>query len=488
MATVLARWNALSPRIRLVAIGISVVVLLATVGFGATQRDSSVTLFATPLHPEQLAEVVTKLAEWNEPFVVAADNVRVDVRRRNDTLLKLSLAGIPHAHLGSSAEALAKAGPLTPQSVLDAQARDGLAGDLADGLRGLAGVADARVILAPAREGAFAEDPSHDATASVRLDLKPGATLGHDTIEGVRQFVAAGVAGLDPKRVAILDDRGLALGDRPTSGNEDEERFRESLQSALDFAVGDGATIVRVRVSYDPRVREMHDVVRKPIGSRAIGTTTSGERFKSASKTYVKDTTTIDRGSETQDEKIETPAGRLQRISVAVAVDGARHLELAKIRSLSAATLGLVSSRGDSLSVEEIAFTRPAPPVLATPLGTALGLAATFVPSLVICGAALLGIRIAAPPLVRVCETALQRLALVRTSQAVAAFAPAHVRGALAGEPPHTAAAIISALPAATATAVLDMYPPEERAAIVRRMSRTAAPVVPDYESVLRRG
>ena len=488
MGAVLARWNALSPRVRLATIALSLVALLATIGFGATARDATVPLFAAPLHAEQLAEVVTKLAEWNEPFVAAPDNVRVDIRRRNETLLKLSLAGIPHAHLASSAEALAKAGPLTPQSVLDAQARDGLAGDLASGLRGLAGVADARVILAPAREAAFADDNAHDATASVRLDLVPGATLGHDAIEGIRQFVAAGVAGLDPKRVAILDDRGLALGDRPVSGSEDEERFRESLQSALDLAVGGGATIVRVRVSYDPRVREMHDIVRKPIGSRAIATTTSGEHFKSTSKTYAKESTTVDRGSETQDERIDTPGGRLQRISVAVAVDATRHLELAKIRSLSTATLGLVSNRGDSLSVEEIAFTRPAPSALTTPVATALGLAATIVPSLVICAATLLGLRIAAPPLVRVCETAVQRLALARTTKAVAAFAPAHVRGALAGEPPHTAAAIISALPAATATAVLDMYPPEERAAIVRRMSRTAAPVVPDYETVLRRG
>jgi flagellar motor switch protein FliG len=61
------------------------------------------------------------------------------------------------------------------------------------------------------------------------------------------------------------------------------------------------------------------------------------------------------------------------------------------------------------------------------------------------------------------------------------------VRGALAGEPPHTAAAIISALPAATATAVLEMYPAEERAAIVRRMSRAATPAMPDHEAVLRR-
>jgi len=65
---------------------------------------------------------------------------------------------------------------------------------------------------------------------------------------------------------------------------------------------------------------------------------------------------------------------------------------------------------------------------------------------------------------------------------------PRRFLGALSGEPPHTAAAIISALPTATATAVLEMYPPEERAAIVRRLARTAAPVVPDATSLLHRG
>jgi flagellar motor switch protein FliG len=59
------------------------------------------------------------------------------------------------------------------------------------------------------------------------------------------------------------------------------------------------------------------------------------------------------------------------------------------------------------------------------------------------------------------------------------------VRGALANEPPHAAAAIISALPAATAAAVLDMYPEHERAAIVRRMQRPASPLLSDAESFI---
>jgi flagellar motor switch protein FliG len=69
----------------------------------------------------------------------------------------------------------------------------------------------------------------------------------------------------------------------------------------------------------------------------------------------------------------------------------------------------------------------------------------------------------------------------------VTGYAPARVRGALAGEPPHAAAAIISALPAATAAAVLELYPPHEREAIVKRMQRTHSAVVPSADELLAR-
>ncbi len=488
MDRLLSQWKALSARPRALVLAGTALVLLALAVGGLAQRETRVALFATPLRAEQVSEIVERLAEWNVPFVALADNVRVAAARRNELLLRLSLAGIPHAHLASSAEALAKAGPLTPQSVLEAQQREGLAGDIAAGLRDLADVADARVIIAPARDGAFADEARHDATASVRLSLKAGAAPSRETIEGVRHYVAAAVPGLAPNRVAILDDRGLALGDEARSPAGEAQLLERSLQTALDSAVGADATIVRVRVSYDPRARAIHDVVRKPIGSRAIGTTTSDEHYKNASKQYAKTNASVDRGSEVQDETIETPAGRLERISVAVAVDQSRRLDLRKIRSLAGATLGLVPSRGDSLSVEEIAFARPPASGSRVPYAAAFGLVASFGPAVVFALALVTCVRAGAVPAGRACEAIAGRIALGRATQAVTGFAPAHVRGALRNEPPHTAAAIISALPAATATAVLEMYPPDERAAIVRRMSRASAPVVPDYETVLRRG
>jgi flagellar biosynthesis/type III secretory pathway M-ring protein FliF/YscJ len=484
---VLARWNALPPKQRL-ALALLTAAMLAAVALAAlAQRDTRAALFATPLATDQVAEVVERLAAWNVPFVALPDNVRVDAVRRNELLLKLSLSGVPHAHLGSSAEALAKAGPLTPQSVLDAQQREGLAGDLASGLRGVAGVDDAQVIVAPARETGFADETPAATTASVRLTLRRGATLSRETLEGVRAFVAAGVPGLDPKGVAVLDDRGAALGDGAIAGSEQAQALQASLQSVLDVAFGAGSSIVRVHVAYDPRTREVRDVVRKPLGGRAIGALTNDERFKSASKQYAKSTSSLDRGSEVRDERVDTPPGAEERISVAVAIDAARHADLAKVRSLAVGALGLASNL-DSIHVEEVAFPHePAGTANVTAAALAGAFEALAAPA-IFAVAALAALRLGVKPLGAACAALVERLTLAQRARAVANFPPAHVRGALAGEPPHTAAAIISALPAATATAVLEMYPPEERAAIVRRMSRAAAPAVPDYETVLRRG
>jgi flagellar M-ring protein FliF len=468
----------------LVCAAVGLVALALAVFLG---RDTRVPLFAQPLRSEQVAEVVDRLAEWNAGFVAGPDNVRVDADRRNGLLLKLALAGVPHPHLDSSAEALSKASPLTPQSVLDAQALDGLAGDLAAALRTLSGVEDAAVIIAPARDGTFVDERAHGATASVRLTVVPGAELAPQMLAGIRQFVAAGVPGLDPARVAILDDRGLALGDAPGALDPGRD-LQQSLQSALDLAFGASAAIVRVRVAYDGSLREEHDVTRRPVGSRAIGETTVDERYKSAVKQYAKTTSGVDRGSIVQDERIDTPAGRLERISVAIAVDARRHFDLAKIRALAAGTLGLVAARGDTVAVEEIAFANERAAERPNAFAAAIGVFAAIAPTAVLACALLVGVRIGVKPLAIAVETIVARLATRRTAHEVAALAPAHVRGVLAREPPHTAAAIISALPAATAAAVLELYPVEERAAIVRRMSRAAAPVVPDYETIARRG
>ena len=484
MSTALARWNAAAPRVRLTIVAILATIVLGIFGSFLATRDTRVALFSAALKPDQLAEVEERLAAWTVPFAPIPDNVRVDAHRRSELLLRLSLAGVPHAHLATSEETLAKIGALTPQAVLEAQTRDGLAADLALGLRGITGIADARVVIAPARAGMYADERSHDASASVRITLVPGAHLATNVVLGIRRFVAGGVPGLEPDRVTVLDDRGLALGE-PTEAHDDEAT-QVALQSALDAAFGAGATIVRVHREQTGVHRDVHDVRRAPVGGGAIATTTNDERYASDRKRYSRSHGSEDRGSDTRDLHEETLPATTARVTIAVFVDAARALDINKIRDLVAASAGIDRARGDSLIVEAVRFavSVPAtPPRVAFPL---IPYVAALAPQVLVALAIVTTIGIGARPAYRLAARVLERASVSVARERITGFAPTHVRGALLGEPPHTAAAIISALPAATATAVLELYPPEERAAIVRRLTRAANPLLPDTEDLFR--
>jgi flagellar biosynthesis/type III secretory pathway M-ring protein FliF/YscJ len=484
-AQLFARWNTLPRAIRLLASAVALTALTLTIAWAIVAHPARVALFAAPLHPEQLTEVEERLAAWNVSFTPTSENVIVDAARRNDTLLRLSLAGVPHPHLSETGEALASIGVLTPQAVIDAQTRAGLAGDIEAGLRGIEGVDDARVIVAPAKLAEFADESAHDASASVRLRLRAGAQLSREAIAGIRSFVAASVPELVPGRVTILDDRGIALGDEAAPA-DDAADLQRSLQSALDSAFGSAATIVRVRAEYDRSQYSQRDVRRTPVGTEAIERTSRNESYDGSGKRYRHLEEAEDRGSETQERSSQAGPGALRRLSAAVFVDQSRALDLAKVRELAAATIGYDVSRGDALAVEAVDFRRE-PVAHKDVWWLVYGAVVPLAPALILSIALVACARFLAPPVGALMQTVAERALVERTSKAAAGFPPSRVRSILEQEPPHAAAAIISALPAATATAVLELYPPHEREVIVDRMQRRHSPLVSDAQELLRR-
>ncbi len=483
--TLLARIGGLPPAVKLGSIAALGVVVLLSIGIGIIVNPPRVALFAQPLHAEQLAEVEERLAQWNVAFTASGDNVIVDARRRNDVLLRLSLAGVPHAHVPTSGEALATIGVLTPQAVVDAQTRSGLAGDIGLALRSVDGVDDARVIIAPAKAAEFADQGSADGSASVRLQLHPGAHLSRASIAGIRSFVAASVTGLDPARVTILDDRGLALtGDAAES--DDANALQTSLQSALDDALGSGIAIVRVHAEYESAESEQRDIRRAPLGSVPIARDSSTEQFDGQGRRYQKNAEQDDRGSDVHESVSRRARGSLARVTTAIFVDAQKNVSIENVRALAAATVGFDRRRGDILTVEAVDFhhTRAqAHDVWYLMYGALVPL----LPTVAVVLGILVAARYAAPHAGTLVKAYFERSSIAQISSQVAGVAPAQVRGALANEPPHAAAAIISALPAATAAAVLELYPAHEREAIVRRMQRAHSPLIPDAEEIIGR-
>jgi flagellar biosynthesis/type III secretory pathway M-ring protein FliF/YscJ len=477
------RWNALSKAIRAVAIACVAVSCVVVIAFEIAAHPSRSALFATPLHAEQVSEVEERLAAWNVAFSPTADNVVVDASRRSDLLLRLSLSGVPHAHVEGSGEALANVGMLTPQAVIDAQARTGLAGDIETGLRGIDGVEDARVIVAPAKVAEFADESSRSASAGVRLRLRNGARLSQQAVRGIRAFVAAAVPGLDTARVTLLDDRGVALDDRDAGADDND--LQGSLQSALDDAFGDGAAIVRVRTERTAERSSERDTDRRPLGD-PVSYAARSETFDGTGKRYRLRDESGARGESTRERQSDAEPGAIARISAAVYVDASRHIDIAAIHDLAAATIGIDVKRGDSLAVQAVDF-GSTPVVRKDPWWLLYGAIVPLLPAIAVAIAVLISTRLALPPALEFARSALERASLRRTSSAVAGFAPSRVRTVLAQEPPHAAAAIISALPAATAAAVLELYPQLERDAIVQRMQRPHSPLVGDAQELLRR-
>ena len=241
--SVLKRSFAAVPRPVMIAGAAFAVVLAAGILFFSFRGGQSA-LFATPLHSEQLDEVEQRLAEWNIPFTPLIDNVLVSLGQRNALLLRLSLSGVPHVHIESSSEMLEKVGALTPQAIVDEQKRNGLAADLELALRGIDGIDDASVIIAPAKPAIYADESARDATASVRLRLHGGARLPASAVAGIRAFIAAGVPDLSAKNVTIVDDRGIALRDQVADA--DPRELQAEVQAALDQAFGAGIAMAQL--------------------------------------------------------------------------------------------------------------------------------------------------------------------------------------------------------------------------------------------------
>ena len=483
-AQLVARWLALPRAARVAVCGALTASVVLALLWGIAAHPATTTLFATPLHPEQLTEVEERLAEWNVAFAPLADNVTVNAGRRNDVLLRLSLAGVPHAHVVTTTDSLADVGVLTPQAIIDARTRTGLAGDIEAGLRGIEGLEDARVIVAPAKTAEFADESNRQASASVRVRMRAESQLSREAIAGIRAFVAAAVPGLSEERVTILDDRGVALDDHQSGA--DAVDLQHSLQSALDSAFGEGAAVVRVHAEYRGALSTERDVRRVPLEGAALARTAHSESFDDRGKRFRHSDVSEERGSETHELVQESHGGTIQRISTAVFMDAARNLDAAKVRELAAATVGYDAARGDALAVAAVDFHRVSG-ARKDVWWLLYGAVVPLLPALAVVAGIVAAMRVALPVLSGLMRTALERASVDRTAKAIAGFAPARVRSALAQEPPHAAAAIISALPAATAAAVLDLYPAHERDAIVKRMQRPQSPIVADAEELLRR-
>jgi flagellar M-ring protein FliF len=395
---------------RLVAM---VAVSAALVGFFAfvimrVTAPQMTTLF-TDLSMEDSNSIVKDLERQGIAYTLRNEGAIVMVPSDKVTRLRMKLAesGLPKGG-GVGYEIFDKSDALGATSfVQNINHLRALEGELARTIRALDRVQFARVHLVLPERQLFSREK---AEPSASIVLRVRGALEPQQVRAIRHLAASAVTGLKPQRVSIVDETGQLLANGTANADSAEgttaderrtafeQRMRDHVLSIVTSVVGPGRARVQLTADFDfNRVTQTFDrfdpegrVVRSSQtreesasnGAGGDGQVTVNNELpggqqqgsSAASRDQSKKTEEIVNYEISRTTKTEVvEAGRVNRISAAVLVDGAytkndkgemvyqprAKEELENIATLVRSAIGYDQKRGDQLEVINLRFADP---------------------------------------------------------------------------------------------------------------------------------
>jgi flagellar M-ring protein FliF len=374
------------------------------------------TLF-TDLSAEDSSGIIKELERQAIPFELRNEGALIMVPKDKVTRLRMKLAegGMPKGG-GVGYEIFDKSDALgTTSFVQNINHLRALEGELARTIRAIDRVQAARVhLVLPERPLFSRETPEPSASIVVRVR----GALEPQQIKAIRHLVASAVNGLKPQRVSIVDEAGQLLADG-AGGDADnavaderragfEKRMRNQVEAIVSSVVGAGRARVQLSADFDynkvtqtsdrfdpegrvlrsSQTREESSATADNSGQVTVNNELPGNQNKDNAATArdqskkTEETNNYEISHTTKTEVTE--AGRINRISVAVLVDGSyskndkgeivyqeRNKEqLDRIATLVRSAIGFDQKRGDQVEVVNLKFAEaPAVVPVAEPVG-----------------------------------------------------------------------------------------------------------------------
>jgi flagellar M-ring protein FliF len=403
------RWAGMHPAQRRWALA-AAALLVALVGglFWYGLRTDWRTLYAD-LDPEDARQIGQILTQAQISYELTANGSGIEVPAAQLDKARLTTAakgGVKSGRLGF--EIFDK--PNWVGSEFDEQVnyQRALEGELEHTVGTLSDVQSARVHLVMPHDSLF-RDQERPAKASVVIKLRH-RSLADGEPEAIRNLVASAVDGLSPDRVVLVDAAGhLPLGPKTAEAMRltAEQALEEKLIATLEPVTGAGNVRASVTLDYDPaateETQESYDPDQTvtlsmqrseqsagslPVAAGVPGTASNAANSQalpvypqqnSAPQSAKTESGTYG-ASKTVRHMVENP-GRVRRMTAAIVVNdrlaqaaakGKAAVwqprtadELRNLTALAQAAVGFETTRGDMLTVEDLAFdeNRPAQPV-----------------------------------------------------------------------------------------------------------------------------
>lgn len=377
-------------------IGISVLAVLVVLGgvggFLYSNSTAYVKLYPAKLSDEDIKEISTALTAMQIPHNIdLVEGIMLPPDKRIPAQVKLAEMSLPRKPVLTEDKVEGGMGKTAEERKATRQQL--LEGDITLALREMEGINDAMVKLA-VPDKTFFQDDSKRVTARVFLNLKNGYEPSREQIAGMLALVSASVPELEAKNVQIIDQKGVNLSAKvPQEGNgyvasgtqleiqaAEEARLQEKAQQALDQAVpGKTKVSVNLEMDFSKReeerftpgsasdegvVMESRQITREVLNKGDKGGDSVGEQLSTGGKKpkegsdYVNEKEASNYMIQQHKTKVVDTGFRVKRITASVLADNLSDDEKAAIAGSVAKAIGIDESRGDEVSVDNIAFQR----------------------------------------------------------------------------------------------------------------------------------
>ncbi len=402
--------NLSTPKLIALMGGMLFIISMIIVFFLRISQPSMLTLF-NDLNLEDSNKIIKELESKNIPYELSGTGSIIKVPEEKVLRLRMELAekGIPSKggivgyEIFDSGEGLGTSNFLQNVNLVRA-----LEGELSRTISSFDSIEHARVHLVLPKREVFSREKQKP-RASVVLRMKGHKSLQRGEIDGITHLVATAVSDLDVDQVTIVDTKGksLKLGARDSNdpnviANENndykisyENRLKSVIEDMLEQSVGVGRVkaYVSVDMNFDKEVTNSENY--DPEGQVARSVQTNEEQEKTNEEEQgVNVENNVPQGGEGGEEESPTSSsqstsevtnyeisktvrnyvkqvGEVQRLSIAVAVDGKyqedkqkgeviyqprNDEELQKYKTLVKSAVGFKENRGDVIEVVNMQF------------------------------------------------------------------------------------------------------------------------------------
>jgi flagellar M-ring protein FliF len=403
-------WNQLGPSQRL---NVAAATLVLVAGLGAMALWSSRVdygLLYGGLSDSEASKVIAALDDAKVPYKTGSGgSILVPSDKVYAMRMQLAGRGIPSGD-GVGFEIFDKANFGISDFVQRANYTRAIEGELARTISQIDEVASARVMIVMP-ENRLLLDKDTFPTASVFVHVRGTAQLEPQSINSIRFLVANSVEGLKPNHVSVVDNLGNVLSENTDDDSLTgltstqlaarrnlEQYLAKKAQDMMDKVLGPGQAIVRVSadINYDTVTRsdEKYDPDGQVIktqtkddqtteSSTTANTTPAGITANTLASTNSaagssaplnntqdhKTTSTVEYDVGVTTSSLVQAAGGIKRLTASVSIAAVEQGtgdqrkvvprtsdQLDKLRSIVASAVGIDTTRGDTIALEELPF------------------------------------------------------------------------------------------------------------------------------------